>query len=296
MSNQNNKDNMETVAMRVCIVSIFGNTILSLIKLLAGVIAHSGAMVSDAVHSASDVFSSIIVIVGVKLSAQASDKEHPYGHERLECIAALLLANILCLTGIGIGYGAVKNIIAGDYAHLQTPGLLAAAAAILSIISKEAMFQYTKYHAKRVDSGALMADAWHHRSDAFSSVGSLIGIGGAMLGFPVLDPLASVVICIFILKVAFDIFKDALDKMLDTSCSEEYEEKLADYIRKSRGVERLDLLRTRMFGNKVYIDAEIAVDGTLSLKDAHAIAEDVHDNVEKKFPNTKHIMIHVNPA
>ena len=119
MSNQNNKDNMETVAMRVCIVSIFGNTILSLIKLLAGVIAHSGAMVSDAVHSASDVFSSIIVIVGVKLSAQASDKEHPYGHERLECIAALLLANILCLTGIGIGYGAVKNIIAGDYAHLQ---------------------------------------------------------------------------------------------------------------------------------------------------------------------------------
>mgnify|MGYP000975558518 CR=1 FL=1 len=296
MSIQNNKDNMETVAMRVCIVSIFGNTILSLIKLLAGVIAHSGAMVSDAVHSASDVFSSIIVIVGVKLSAQASDKEHPYGHERLECIAALLLANILCLTGIGIGYGAVKNIIAGDYAHLQTPGLLAAAAAILSIISKEAMFQYTKYHAKRVDSGALMADAWHHRSDAFSSVGSLIGIGGAMFGFPVLDPLASVVICIFILKVAFDIFKDALDKMLDTSCSEEYEEKLADYIRKSRGVERLDLLRTRMFGNKVYIDAEIAVDGTLSLKDAHAIAEDVHDNVEKKFPNTKHIMIHVNPA
>ena len=141
-----------------------------------------------------------------------------------------------------------------------------------------------------------MADAWHHRSDAFSSVGSLIGIGGAMLGFPVLDPLASVVICIFILKVAFDIFKDALDKMLDTSCSEEYEEILADYIRKSRGVERLDLLRTRMFGNKVYIDAEIAVDGTLSLKDAHAIAEDVHDNVEKKFPNTKHIMIHVNPA
>ena len=114
--------------------------------------------------------------------------------------------------------------------------------------------------------------------------------------YNVLDPLASVVICIFILKVAFDIFKDALDKMLDTSCSEEYEEKLADYIRKSQGVERLDLLRTRMFGNKVYIDAEIAVDGTLSLKDAHAIAEDVHDNVEKKFPNTKHIMIHVNPA
>ena len=264
MTSQKQQLNEQKMINHLSTVGILGNVILTAFKLLAGIIGHSGAMISDAVHSLSDVFATFI---------------------------AILLA-----TGIGIGMSGVKTIIAGDYSHLQAPGTIALVAAIVSILTKEGMFWYTRHYAKILDSAAFMADAWHHRSDAFSSVGSLIGIGGAMFGFPVLDPLASVVICIFILKVAFDIFKDALDKMLDTSCSEEYEEKLADYIRKSRGVERLDLLRTRMFGNKVYIDAEIAVDGTLSLKDAHAIAEDVHDNVEKKFPNTKHIMIHVNPA
>ena len=277
-------------------VGILGNVILTAFKLLAGIIGHSGAMISDAVHSLSDVFATFIAFLGVKLSKKSADSEHPYGHDRLECAASMVLAVILLATGIGIGMSGVKTIIAGDYSHLKAPGVIALVAAIVSILTKEGMFWYTRHYAKILDSAAFMADAWHHRSDAFSSVGSLIGIGGAMLGFPILDPLASVIICIFILKVAFDIFKDALDKMLDTSCSKEYEEKLADYIRKTQGVERLDLLRTRMFGNKVYIDAEIAVDGTLSLKDAHAIAEDVHDNVEKKFPNTKHIMIHVNPA
>ena len=290
------EDEFKKVANKVSFITIVQNVLLSVFKLFAGIFAHSNAMISDAVHSASDVFSTIIVIIGVKLASKESDKEHPYGHERLECVAAIVLSIVLLYTGIKIGSQAVKDIIGGNYQSLQKPGMLALVAAVVSIVTKEIMYWYTRHYAKKIDSSALMADAWHHRSDAFSSVGSLIGIGGAMLGFPVLDPLASVVICIFILKVAFDIFKDALDKMLDTSCSEEYEEKLADYIRKSRGVERLDLLRTRMFGNKVYIDAEIAVDGTLSLKDAHAIAEDVHDNVEKKFPNTKHIMIHVNPA
>ena len=236
-----------------------------------------------------------MAVIGINISRKKSDKDHQYGHDRMECVAAIILAVILFATGIGIGINGLEQIIKGVEGN-KAPGLVALVAAVVSITTKEWMYWYTRGAARKINSGALMADAWHHRSDAFSSVGSLIGIGGAMFGFPVLDPLASVVICIFILKVAFDIFKDALDKMLDTSCSEEYEEKLADYIRKSRGVERLDLLRTRMFGNKVYIDAEIAVDGTLSLKDAHAIAEDVHDNVEKKFPNTKHIMIHVNPA
>ena len=290
------EDEFKKVANKVSFITIVQNVLLSVFKLFAGIFAHSNAMISDAVHSASDVFSTIIVIIGVKLASKESDKEHPYGHERLECVAAIVLSIVLLYTGIKIGSQAVKDIIGGNYQSLQKPGMLALVATVVSIVTKEIMYWYTRHYAKKIDSSALMADAWHHRSDAFSSVGSLIGIGGAMFGFPVLDPLASVVICIFILKVAFDIFKDALDKMLDTSCSEEYEEKLADYIRKSRGVERLDLLRTRMFGNKVYIDAEIAVDGTLSLKDAHAIAEDVHDNVEKKFPNTKHIMIHVNPA
>lgn len=169
-------------------------------------------------------------------------------------------------------------------------------AAVVSIVSKEAMYWYTRYYAKILDSTAFLADAWHHRSDALSSVGSLIGIGGAMLGVPVLDPIASVVICLCILKVAYDILKDALRKMLDTSCSEEYEAEIRTFIAGQEGVVRLDVLRTRMFGNKVFIDAEIAVDGELSLRHAHSIAEAVHDGVEQNFKNIKHIMIHVNPA
>lgn len=141
-----------------------------------------------------------------------------------------------------------------------------------------------------------MADAWHHRSDAFSSIGSLIGIGGAMLGIPVLDPIASVVICLFILKVAFDILKDALSKLLDSSCGKDYEKKLSDYIADQDGVVQVDMLHSRMFGNKIYVDLEIQVDGDLSLREAHTIAERVHDLVERDFQNIKHIMIHLNPA
>ncbi|MFG6368100.1 MAG: cation diffusion facilitator family transporter [Lachnospiraceae bacterium] len=142
----------------------------------------------------------------------------------------------------------------------------------------------------------FMADAWHHRSDAFSSVGSLIGIGGAMLGFPVLDAVASVVICLFILKVAFDILLDAVKKILDTSCGEAYEKELSEYILNQNGICGIDVLRTRMFGNKVYVDLEISVDANKTFREAHAIAESVHSNVEKDFPDTKHIMIHVNAA
>lgn len=293
---KDSRQNPQAIVNRVTSIGIIGNVILSLFKFMAGVLGHSSAMVSDAIHSLSDVLATFIAWLGIRLSMQAPDREHPYGHERLECVASLLLGTILFGTGLMIGLTGLRTIFAGHYDELQSPGSVALVAAVVSIATKEGMFWYTRHYAKVLNSAAFMADAWHHRSDAFSSVGSLIGIGGAMLGFPVLDPLASVIICIFILKVAFDIFKDALDKMLDTSCSEEYEEKIADYIRKTKGVVRLDLLRTRMFGNKVYIDAEIAVDGTLSLKDAHAIAETVHDNVEKEFANTKHIMIHVNPA
>ena len=253
-------------------------------------------MVSDAVHSLSDVFATFIAFLGVRLSMKKADKEHPYGHERLECVASLILGAILFFTGCGIGVSGIEKIAAGNYDQLAVPGTLALIAALVSIISKEAMFWYTRYYAKILNSDAFMADAWHHRSDAFSSVGSLIGIGGAMLGFPVLDPIASVVICLCILKVAFDIFKDALNKMLDTSCDEDFENELARYISSQEGVLHLDMLQTRNFGSKIYIDTEIAVDGNITLTAAHEIAEQVHAGVEKHFENIKHIMIHVNPA
>ena len=292
---QDSRQNPQTIVNRVTSIGIIGNVILSLFKFLAGIFGHSSAMVSDAIHSLSDVLATFIAWLGIKLSMQAPDREHPYGHERLECVASLLLGAILFGTGLMIGLSGLKTILAGHYDELQSPGSVALIAAVVSIATKEGMFWYTRHYAKVLNSAAFMADAWHHRSDALSSIGSLIGIGGAMLGFPILDPLASVAIAVCIIKVAYDILKDAVSKMLDTACSSEYEKKLADFISAQDGVDRLDVLHTRMFGNKIYIDAEISVDGDKSLTDAHEIAEGVHTQVEKHFDNIKHIMIHVNP-
>ena len=289
------ENEFEKTAIRVSLVSVVWNLILSVFKLIAGFVAHSGAMISDAVHSASDVFSSIIVMIGVRISGKASDKDHPYGHERMECVAAIVLATVLAGTGVGIGYAAVKTLLDGEYAS-EIPGMLALIAAVVSILVKEAMFWYTRHYAKKLDSSAVMADAWHHRSDALSSVGALIGIGGARLGFPIMEPLASVVICIFIEKAAFDIFKDAIDKMVDKACDEQTEEALRNCALNTKGVERVDLLKTRIFGNKVYVEMEIGADENLSLKDSHAIAENVHDAIEQGWPKIKHILIHVNPV
>jgi cation diffusion facilitator family transporter len=286
----------EKVAVKVSMVSIAANFALTVFKLLAGILAHSGAMISDAIHSASDVFSTVVVIIGVRISGRASDKDHPYGHERMECVAAIVLATILAATGLGIGYTAVGKIAGGDYANLAVPGRLALVAAVVSIFVKEGLYQYTRIHAKRIDSGALMADAWHHRSDALSSVGALIGVGGARLGFSILDPAASLVICIFIEKAAYEIFMDAVNKMVDKACEEEVEAAFEECAAVQEGVLGVDLLHTRVFGNKIYVDIEIRVDGDKTLREAHGIAERVHDAIEKKFPKVKHIMVHVNPG
>lgn len=284
------------IVRKISGVGIIGNILLSSFKLFAGIYGRSGAMVSDAVHSLSDVFATFIAYFGVKLSQKAADKDHPYGHERLECVASLVLGLMLLITGLGIGASGVKNILAGNYSSLAVPGVIALIAAIVSIVVKEAMFWYTRYYAKKIGSTAFMADAWHHRSDAFSSIGSLIGIGGAMLGFPVMDSVASVIICLFILKVAYDILKDAISKMLDTACDDAFETELRQFVEDQPDVLRVDMLHTRLFGNKVYMDLEIGVDGNMILRESHAVAERVHDSVEASFPNIKHIMVHVNPA
>ncbi|MBR6697077.1 MAG: cation transporter [Lachnospiraceae bacterium] len=290
------EQNFSKIANKVSIVTIIENVMLAIFKLIAGIVARSSAMISDAVHSASDVFSTFVVMIGIKLASKEPDKEHPYGHERLECVAAILLSIILFATGAMIGINAFKTIIAGNYKDLQVPSILALIAAVVSILAKEGMYWYTRYYAKKLDLGALMADAWHHRSDAFSSIGALIGIAGAMLGFPVMDSIASLVIFIFIAKAAFDIFKDAMDKMVDHSCDEETEKAIYDCAMKNEEVLGIDLLQTRIFGNKIYVDLEIRLDECYTLKEAHNIAEMVHDDIEKSFPKVKHIMIHVNPG
>lgn len=287
---------METaIAMKISMISIIVNVGLSLIKLLAGILANSGAMISDAVHSASDVFSTFIVMIGVTIAGKQSDKEHPYGHERLECVAAIVLAVVLAGTGAEIGMTGVKKISAGHYENLQVPGMMALLAAILSILVKEAMYWYTRSGAKKIDSGALMADAWHHRSDALSSVGAFVGILGARMGYPVLEPLASLVICLFIFKAAVEIFRDAVDKMVDKACQDDVVEEMKEAVLACEGVEAVDDIKTRLFGAKIYVEVEIAVDAMKTLIEAHDIAEQVHENIEEQFVQVKHCMVHVNP-
>ena len=291
---QPNQQDFQTAATKVSVISMATNVILTVAKFAAGVIAHSGAMISDAVHSASDIFSGLIVLIGVRISSKAPDDKHPYGHERFECVAALLLSGILALVGGTIGVNAVKDIIGGGVQ--ETPGILALVAAVVSIVTKESLFWYTRGYAKKYRSTALHAEAWHQRSDALSSIGALIGIAGARMGVPVMEPIASLIIALFILRVAVRIFRDAIDQMVDKSASEETETAFRTTALEQPGVMGVELLRTRMFGNRVYVDLEIAVDPEMKLAAAHEIAERVHDAIEQTYPEVKHIMVHVNPA
>lgn len=283
-------------ASGVSLSCMIGNIVLTLFKAAAAVIAHSGAMLSDAVHSASDIVSDLIVLAGLRFSEREPDEGHPYGHERFECVASILLSVILALVGGGIGLGAVRSIAGGDYSAMAVPGALALAAAIVSIVVKEGMFRFARHYARRFSSTALEAEAWHHRSDALSSVGALIGIAGARLGVPVMEPIASLVICLFILLAAVRIFRDAIDRMVDHACEPAFEAELRGFAEAQPGVLCVDMLHTRMFGSRVYVDLEISADASLTLAEAHAIAERVHTGIEQAYPRVKHIMVHVNPA
>ena len=279
---------------KVSLVSMTVNVFLTVFKLAAGVLGHSGAMISDAIHSSTDVLGSLIVIIGVRISVKEADKEHPYGHERLECIASLMLSFLLLLAGFEIIKSAALNVFSGRVTTV--PGLIALVAAVVSIALKEGMYHYTMYHATRHQSSSLKAEAWHHRSDALSSIGSLAGIIGARLGFPVLDPIAALLISFFILKAAFDIFINAVNQLTDHSCDPETEKKIRSSIIGCPGVKNIDLIRTRTFGRKIYLDVEVSMDKSLTLEDAHGYAETVHDMIEVQFPEIKHVMVHVNPA
>lgn len=276
--------------------SIFGNAALSAFKLAAGVLGNSSAMVSDAVHSFSDVATTLVAWIGVKVSRKEADEGHPYGHDRAESLASLGLGAVLLVVGLGIGKSGIDSIVSGSYANAAVPGAIALVAAAVSIAVKEAMYWYTRHYAKLIDSPAFMADAWHHRSDAFSSVGALVGIGGSMLGFPIMDPLASVVICVFIVKVSVDIVKDATSRLLDSSCGEDFERRIAERVRSVEGVRSVDMVRTRRFGSGACIDLEISVDGSLSLSEAHGISERARAAASGDGSEGRNVTVHVNPA
>lgn len=282
-------------ALFVSCLGMVVNVILMVVKLVVGGLAGSGALFSDGVHSASDVFGSVVVIAGVRMGNKKSDREHPYGHERLECVAAFVLAAVLMGTGLGIGFRGVDVIIGGNYEHLSIPGVLGFWVALLAVFIKEGMFFYTHYIGKKLNSSILRVDAWHHQSDAMASLGGFVGILGARLGFAIMDPVAGIFISLFIIKAAYGVFRDAAKKMIDEACDPETIREIQDVAGAVEGVIQVDMVKTRLFGSKKYVDIEISADGEHSLMQAHEIAHQVHDVVEDEIDGVKHCMVHVNP-
>lgn len=279
------------IGLKVSINTIIGNVVLSILKLICGFVGKSSAMIADGIHSLSDVFTTIGVIIGLKLSSKKADKGHPYGHERIESITSLFLSIMLFAVAIGIGYSGIKNIISSNY---KIPGVIAIGAAIISIVSKEAMYFYTIKYAKKINSFSLKADAWHHRSDSLSSVGALIGIVGARMGYPILDPLVAIIICVIIIKVAYDICCQSINQLIDASASDEEVKIIRSKIQNIDGVIRIDNLKTRQYANKLYVDVDISVDSEISVEEGHEIAAKVHQYIEEDKA-VKHCMVHVNP-
>ena len=281
-------------AMHVSLVSLIVNIVLTLFKLIAGILGHSLAMITDAVHSASDVFSTAIIMIGISSAANESDEENLHRHERFEFLAGMILALVLVIAGVLLAWLSIARITSGSAGSAAyTPGTIALLAAIISIVCKEAMYHYTMRTAIRCSFDALRTDAWAHRFDAISSVISLLGIIGARMADPILDPVASVFICLFIFKAALDIFLDALSKK--ASHSWHREEEVIMIARTVPGVDSVDLLHTWHVGKKIYAGMDITVDGTLTLSEAHRIAENVRDTIQQNFEEIDHTSVRVYP-
>lgn len=281
---------------RVFVVTLAVNIILAAAKLVVGIIYGSAAVVSDSVHTLSDVATTLIAMVGLKLSKAPADKGHNYGHEKIEAVFSTLLAVILFATAALLLYNSLVGIINGVSAADFNILLVIVTAA--SILSKEAMYRYTIYYARKHDSLSMKADAWHHRSDAVSSIAVLIGICGALIfEAAYFEQIAAIIVSLLIAKVAVEIYLSSINKLIDKAADFETVKKMSEIICRIPGVVRIDSLKTRLSTYKIYVDIEIAVDGALSLYKAHEIAQDVHDILEHKYTefNIKHINVHVNP-
>lgn len=282
----------KNIIYKVSRISILVNILLSVIKVIMGIVSNSNALISDAVHSLSDVISTFVVIIGTKLASKDGDNEHNYGHDRFECVASIILSMMLSFVALILIINSISKL--NNNIEYAKPIAIGIYATILSIIVKELMYWYTRHYALKIESSLLLADAWHHRSDAFSSVGAFLGILLEQFNIRYADTYATILISIFILKVAYDIFKDAIDRMVDKACDKDTIASMTRLVNGISGVERIDLLKTRVFGSKIYVDIEIAADGNMTLREAHTIAENVHNTLEKEFSNIKHCMVHVN--
>lgn len=280
------------LGIKASIVTIVINVVLTVVKLVAGFLGRSNAMLADGVHTLSDVLSTVVVMVGLKVSSREPDESHPYGHERFELVFSKILSVFLVLTGVFIGYEGIKTLISGE---IHTPGRIALFAALASILAKEVMYRYTMNVAKKIESVSMEADAWHHRSDALSSIGTFIGIFGARLGFPILDPIAGILVSLMVIKVGIDLYMKSVRGLVDEAADEDIVEKIKRLTHEVDGVKNISDLKTRVFANKIYVDIDIEVDGYKKVHEGHDIAQEVHDVVEGKVKNVKHCMVHVEP-
>ena len=284
---------------RVTLVGSVVNLLLVGVKAVAGIVGHSAAMISDAVHSLSDFITDIVVLIFVRISAQPQDEGHDYGHGKFETLATLLIGLALAAAAIGIvvsGATKLARWLQGE--PLQTPGRIALWAALISIAVKEILFQYTRIKGRKLQSKALEANAWHHRSDALSSIGAAIGIGGAILLGPrwaVLDPLASIVVGAMLVKVAWDLLGPSFGELTDSSLPAETEQEMLEIIKAVPGVQDPHNLRTRRIGNRIAAEVHIRLDGSQTLKDAHDKASEVEARFRARFGSQSHIIVHMEP-
>jgi len=280
---------------KVSIITIIINCVLSLIKLIAGTVSNSKAIISDGIHSLSDVITIVIVMIGIRLSSHKSDKKHPYGHERIESIVAIILSFVLFLIGAGIGLDGIEQITSKSYNEVVIVGNMAIFAAIISIISKEWLFWYTRSVAKRIKSGSLMAEAWHHRTDVMASIGSLIGVIFAKMGYPIVDAIASIVISLFILKASINIFIDSANGLIDRACSDDILNKVREIILNNKNVLSIDNIKSRVFASKIYLDIELEMDNNTSLEIVNNISNNLNNDIKNNIEEVKNCMIRINP-
>lgn len=276
------------------------NLLLLAFKFVAGFVGHSSAMIADAVHSLSDFITDVIVIIFVRIAGKPVDEDHEYGHGKYETLASVIVGIMLAVVGVGLAVNGVEKTIAFfKGGPLESPGMIALVAALLSILAKEVLYQYTVIRGRKLNSPALVANAWHHRSDAMTSIATLIGIGGAMLlgqRWNVLDPLAAVVVSVFILKAAFSLMKPGVDELLEKSLPDKDKNEIAAIMTATPGVVAFHRLRTRRIGSKVAIDAHVKMDGSLSLRQAHDIASEIERSLKQRFGPDTYIGIHMEPA
>ncbi|WP_294129205.1 cation diffusion facilitator family transporter [uncultured Clostridium sp.] len=278
---------------KITVISILLNIGLTILKILAGILGNSTAIIADGLHSASDIITSIGILIGNKISRKPRDDEHQYGHEKAESLVSFILAAVLIGIALKIGYDGFKDLI--NINNILVPNALPLAVALISIAVKEYQYQITIRVAKKINSSSLKADAWHHRSDAFSSIAAFIGIGGAMLGFKILDPIASIIVAIVVIKVGIEILKSACDELMDSSISKEDIREIKSLIDNNKKIYGIKDFKSRKYGSIAYIDMSIFIDKSKTLEEAHDIADNLEHSIISNLNYIKEINIHTEP-